>query len=319
MVVPREITKGRILEHYTFIGSEAIDYLRLYLDKRKRGTESLSPEDITDDSLLFRANLKAEKPVVHGSVENEFREACLNLGLMKKGPYRKASKIRIHTLRKFFRTYANSAGYTWVHFWMGHKLHNNDETYFHGPETVQESREAYASILRYISPSVAQMKNGRITELEQENIRLKQELTHLKELVDSRSSDDYIFKRMKEILPRILSQDPRVRRTRRYAETLNWAGTKYLEALDEFISKAGEIPKQEMQKLIHNNGELRWFLKEIKNTTFAEEPDVTYVCNECLSTINESLKYAVGEFRENLVNTKMVIKELLTIQDETSG
>lgn len=173
VVVPKELTKGKLLQHYSFIGKEAVDELRIYLNRRKRGSRYLPPERITDDSFLFRAGVKKEKPVLHGSVENEFRQVCLDLGLMKKSAYKKSSKIRVHTLRKFFRTYANGAGYTWVQFWMGHKLQNNDETYFHAPEVIEESRKAYASILRYISPSVAQTQNSRITELEEEVKRLR--------------------------------------------------------------------------------------------------------------------------------------------------
>jgi hypothetical protein len=54
--VETEITKGKYHDYDTFLGGEAVEYLRLYLDARRRGNihPEIPPEQISDDSPLIR-------------------------------------------------------------------------------------------------------------------------------------------------------------------------------------------------------------------------------------------------------------------------
>jgi hypothetical protein len=54
--VEAEITKGKYHDYDTFIGQEAADYLRAYLESRRKGSHRgrTPPENIRDDSPLIR-------------------------------------------------------------------------------------------------------------------------------------------------------------------------------------------------------------------------------------------------------------------------
>jgi site-specific recombinase XerD len=52
--VEAEITKGKYHDYDTFIGQEAAEYLRAYLETRRQGTEKIPPENIHDETPLLR-------------------------------------------------------------------------------------------------------------------------------------------------------------------------------------------------------------------------------------------------------------------------
>ena len=52
--VEAEITKGKYHDYDTFLGAEAAYFLKLYIEQRKKGTEKIQPENITDESPLIR-------------------------------------------------------------------------------------------------------------------------------------------------------------------------------------------------------------------------------------------------------------------------
>ncbi|MEM2687833.1 MAG: hypothetical protein QW796_05755 [Thermoproteota archaeon] len=54
--VEAEITKGKYHDYGTFIGAEAAEYLRLYIDQRRRGSLNgkIPPETLSDTSPLIR-------------------------------------------------------------------------------------------------------------------------------------------------------------------------------------------------------------------------------------------------------------------------
>ncbi|MFH0896810.1 MAG: hypothetical protein V1850_02020 [Candidatus Bathyarchaeota archaeon] len=62
--VEAEITKGKYSDYDTFIGTEAVEYLKAYLEARRIGNEKpegnhirgMPPEEITDASPLIRDN-----------------------------------------------------------------------------------------------------------------------------------------------------------------------------------------------------------------------------------------------------------------------
>jgi integrase len=52
--VEAEITKGKYHDYHTFLGQEAVNYLKLYLQLRRKGTDKIPPENINDDSPLIK-------------------------------------------------------------------------------------------------------------------------------------------------------------------------------------------------------------------------------------------------------------------------
>lgn len=112
--VPQELTKGNYMEHFTFIGEEALLYLRNYLKTRA---------NLTKNSYLF-SQRGHEAPLARSTISNTFhRTVCklkekgiLDLEIIEGKP----SEIRLYNLRKYFRKQAGHAGADFVNFWMGH-------------------------------------------------------------------------------------------------------------------------------------------------------------------------------------------------------
>lgn len=177
VAVTREQTKGKTHDYYSFIGKNTIDYLRQYFEKRQKGTKTLEPETLTPDSLLFKANMKGkDKPVQKATVANQLKEALFKLDIIKDNGKGHWKEIHPHTLRKYFRTYMNPAGFSWVHFWMGHKLKANDDVYFQAPEVINEARQIYKNAyenLDWTRKPEAKRLNGLQKKVISQSVRIK--------------------------------------------------------------------------------------------------------------------------------------------------
>ncbi len=121
--ISEEIEKGKFGRHPAFIGKAAKKYLKLYLAERT----NLKPE-----SLLF--STKKEQPINTKNISREFQRIAqklqktgqMNYKINQKG---KPSEIRLYTLRKFFRKYANQMGFEHVNHLMGHTTKGSDSNY----------------------------------------------------------------------------------------------------------------------------------------------------------------------------------------------
>jgi site-specific recombinase XerD len=120
--VEAEITKGKYADYDTFINEEAVHYLQLYLDQRRRGTDKIKPEEIKEDSPLFVTSDRNPKALSHRGAVGMLVKALSRAGLREKAIRR--HEIRIHSLRKFFRTQMESLGVPrdYCEYMMGHKL-----------------------------------------------------------------------------------------------------------------------------------------------------------------------------------------------------
>jgi len=121
--VEEEITKGRYGDYDTFIGAEAEQYLKLYLQQRKNGTRRIPPETLYDDSPLIRDRTgEAAKSIGGKQVGNLVHQLYVKAGLTKHrdGHY----DLRTHSLRKYFKTQMVAAGCQsdYVDYFMGHVL-----------------------------------------------------------------------------------------------------------------------------------------------------------------------------------------------------
>jgi len=115
--VEADLTKGKYCDYDTFINEEAAHYLKLYLNSL--------PKPINDEDPLFRKKKDPSKPASYRGVYNTLCRVFERAGLGKrrgKGN-RKMREIRVHSLRKFFRTQLGAkVKDDHVEYMMGHKL-----------------------------------------------------------------------------------------------------------------------------------------------------------------------------------------------------
>jgi len=135
--VPKEITKGAYRSYFTFMGPEAIKHLKDYLKTRP----NLAPE-----SLLFTKH-GTEEQLDGRSVSHRFRDAIIKLNRKGIIDYQQKLKgkpgtVRLYSLRKFFRKFANQAGFEFVQFWMGHIVKEGQEEHYR-PQDVEFHRQLY--------------------------------------------------------------------------------------------------------------------------------------------------------------------------------
>ncbi|MCW4044778.1 MAG: site-specific integrase [Candidatus Bathyarchaeota archaeon] len=122
--VEAEITKGKYHDYDTFLGAEAAQYLKLYLDQRKKGTIKLPPENLTDNSPLIRdetrKNLKSIGPK---QIRKLIHQLYQKADLLKERKGRMYD-LRVHSLRKYFKTQLLALGVQpdYVDYMMGHTV-----------------------------------------------------------------------------------------------------------------------------------------------------------------------------------------------------
>jgi len=174
--IPQEIAKGKYHSYFTFIGEEAVKYLRSYLVVR--------PE-IKDEEFLFLKEGTKNK-VNPKSFSKFFAQTVKKLnekGLMKLSQKKstKPHDIRLYNLRKWFRKYANQASSEYVQFWMGHTVKAGQDEHYR-PTNVEYYREIYAEkampFLRLETATPTETEKT-ITTLKQENKELKDQIENL--------------------------------------------------------------------------------------------------------------------------------------------
>jgi len=124
--VEAEITKGKYADYDTFLGQEAAEYVRLYLDQRRHGSPSgkIPPEVITDESPLPRADrYRAPIPLSTTQTRQVVSRLFRRAGVAKRKLGRRYD-VCVHSLRKYFCTQFTALGVPaeYVEYMMGHKI-----------------------------------------------------------------------------------------------------------------------------------------------------------------------------------------------------
>jgi integrase len=138
--VESDVTKGRYRSYYTFLNQEAAEYLQAYVDARRIGTEKIPPEEITDESpLIGHAKRRIPASVTPEEVQSVIRNLYFKAGLIKRNTGCKRYDIRVHSLRKFFRTELSSRGVDseLVEFMMGHRINRYNDVKMKGVEYLR--------------------------------------------------------------------------------------------------------------------------------------------------------------------------------------
>jgi len=151
--VEAEITKGKYHEYDTFIGAEAVEYLKAYLKARMTGNLKLEggqirgmpPETITDNSPLIRdERTKTIKGITPAQIYRQVHALYLKASLIKKEGQVRYS-LRAHSIRKYFRTQLGSIStipIDYIDYMMGHTVSTYNDIKMKGVEFL---RELYAS------------------------------------------------------------------------------------------------------------------------------------------------------------------------------
>jgi integrase len=137
--VESNITKGKYADYDTFVGSEAVDYLKAYLEIRRKGTRKIPPETLTANSPLIRAeHAKTVRPLSESTIFAIVHNLYVKAGLItsKKRRY----DLRPHSLRKYFRTQLgslNTIPTDYIDYMMGHVLSTYNDVQMKGIEFLR--------------------------------------------------------------------------------------------------------------------------------------------------------------------------------------
>jgi integrase len=102
--VEAAITKGKYHDYDTFIGGEAVEHLKAYLEARRNGglPNKIPPENLHDESPLIRdEHSKIVKPITPSQVYNILHRLMAQAGLLGSKVGRRYA-MRPHSIRKFF-------------------------------------------------------------------------------------------------------------------------------------------------------------------------------------------------------------------------
>lgn len=139
VAVSADITKGKYGSYYTYINWEATKHLSAYLDARRKGTRSAPPENIQDESPLFRYKYK-ETPLSPHYIYVKIHKLYFKAGLLVKDQKNHRNyELRAHSLRKFFRTEMAARGVQqdYIEFMMGHKVNTYHDIKMKGIEYLR--------------------------------------------------------------------------------------------------------------------------------------------------------------------------------------
>jgi integrase len=168
--VEADITKGKYHAYDTFLGHEGVHYLKVYLDARRRGNERIEgghkrgmpPEAIYDTSPLIRnKDTKIVKRVTPNNLHHVIHQLFFKAGLIQKGDA-KRYQLRVHSLRKYFRTQLGSISTIptdYIEYMMGHTISTYNDIRMKG---IEHLRNLYTSSGLSIRPKTKMTKIERL-------------------------------------------------------------------------------------------------------------------------------------------------------------
>jgi len=145
--------KGKYHDYDTFLGAEAVDAIRLYLNARRKGLveRRIPREEITGESWLLRDHQTREaKQIGEKQLYKIVHSFYARAGLLKQN-HNGGYDLRVHSLRKFFKTQLMALGVQadYVDYMMGHTVDTYHDIQSKGIEFL---RNVYASAGLSIAP-----------------------------------------------------------------------------------------------------------------------------------------------------------------------
>jgi len=139
--VEAEITKGKYHNYDTFVGKEAVEYLKVYLEARRKGTWYVPPEEIWDGSPLIRDHHSREvRPVSPACIHRLIHKLYAKAGLIDLDKKKRRYQLRAHSIRKYFRTQLGSLGAIptdYIEYMMGHTISTYNDIRMKGIEFLR--------------------------------------------------------------------------------------------------------------------------------------------------------------------------------------
>jgi len=163
--VESEITKGKYHDYDTFLSQEASDYLRAYLEIRRKGTTKIPPENIHDTSPLIRnQQRKRAIPISPAAIYKLIHDTYVKANLITQNPLGRRYDLRAHSIRKFFRTQLASLGVDrdYIEYMMGHTISTYHDIKMKGIEYL---RGIYAASGLSIKPRTRISKIDALKEI----------------------------------------------------------------------------------------------------------------------------------------------------------
>jgi site-specific recombinase XerD len=163
--IEAEITKGKYHDYDTFLGQEAVEYLKLYLEVRRLGSPDgkLPPETLNDDSPLIRdSRSQIAKHIGERQIYQLVHGLYFKAGLLKPNNG-KGYDLHVHSLRKFFKTQLMALGIQsdYIDYMMGHTVDTYNDIESKGIEFL---RNIYASAGLSIKPRAQVSKVEMVKE-----------------------------------------------------------------------------------------------------------------------------------------------------------
>jgi len=163
--VEADIVKGKYHDYDTFLGQEAVDLLKLYLEERQRGSPNgkIPPEQLTDSSPLIRDRTnRTPKPIGEKQVYQLIHKLYFNAGLLKHNSDH-IYDLKVHSIRKYFKTQLIVLGVhsDYVDYMMGHTVDTYHDIQSLG---VDKLRNIYANAGLSIRPKTKTSKIELIKE-----------------------------------------------------------------------------------------------------------------------------------------------------------
>jgi integrase len=176
------ITQKTKLLAKTFIGEEAIQALKEYLDARRKGSRNVAQETITRNSPLFKSWAHGEvRRISRHSLSSLIREAFVNVN---------EERMSAHSLRKKLQTDLEKAGINsnWIDQILGHQLINSRDAY--SLPTDEELKEAYLKAYTFIrvKPHAEMNCRKEIAEDIQPLVPITQKTTSL-DIIEVKAND----------------------------------------------------------------------------------------------------------------------------------
>jgi len=150
------------LEAHTFIGRDAVEAIKKYLEWRER----VKHEQLTDDSYLFTRLDAVGQPVDQQTIIWVVAQACKRAGIDHFSP---------HDFRRAFQTNLEAAGVpaNWVKKLMGHKLAGEENPY--SIPKIEQLRESYSRAEPKLTVTQAPTQVDRFEALKSRMIALCEE------------------------------------------------------------------------------------------------------------------------------------------------
>ena len=240
--IPQEIAKGKYHSYFTFIGEEAVKYLHSYLVVRPKiyDEEFLFVNEGTKDS----ANPKSISTFFARTIKKLHEKDLMKLKQKKET---KPHDIRLYNLRKFFRKYANQAGFEFVQFWMGHTVNAGQDDHYR-PRDVEFHRELYAEKamphLRLETATPTETDKS-ITSLEEENRELKDKIEKLETMMEKMYQKVFPQEIDEDLTHKLIEDHPECLEHHEY--TINEL-KEMRRKEDEYLTKHPEERKRREQK-----------------------------------------------------------------------